>query len=115
LINCKIQAEIVESCRQIEKKQAEKKQEIRFLEIGADGDHVHFLLQSVPVLSPSRIAAIIKSTTGRHVLANNPELRKELRKGEWWHDGMYVGTAYVGAAGGDATMIKWYVRNQGTK
>jgi REP element-mobilizing transposase RayT len=94
----------------IEKMQAEKKQEIVFIEIGADGDHIHFLLQSVPVLSPSRIASIVKSTTGKHVLFKNPHLRQELRKGEWWHDGTYVGSAalYTGK-----NVIRWYVRNQG--
>jgi REP element-mobilizing transposase RayT len=110
LIDSKIQGDIVESCRFIEKMQAEKKQEIVFVEIGADGDHVHFLLQSVPVLSPSRIASIIKSTTGKHVLFKNPELRSELRKGEWWTDGTYVGSAslYTGE-----NVIRWYVRKQG--
>jgi REP element-mobilizing transposase RayT len=29
--------------------------EIRFLEIGAEKDHVHFLVQSVPTYSPSKM------------------------------------------------------------
>ena len=28
--------------------------EIRFLEIGTEGDHVHFLVQSVPTYSPNK-------------------------------------------------------------
>ncbi|WP_342225950.1 transposase [Rickettsia endosymbiont of Urophora cardui] len=35
----------------------------RFLEIGVDKDHVHFLLQSIPMYSPTKITQIIKSIT----------------------------------------------------
>ena len=38
----------------------EKRYEIRFLEIGTDKDHVHFLIQSVPRLSPTQIIRTIK-------------------------------------------------------
>ena len=33
-----------------------KRYEIRFLEIGTEGDHVHFLIQSVPMYSPKSTA-----------------------------------------------------------
>ena len=42
-----------------------KRYEIHFVEIGSDKDHVHFLVQSVPVLSPSRVVQIIKSITAK--------------------------------------------------
>ena len=32
-----------------------KRYEIVFLEIGTDSDHVHFLVQSVPMYSPKKI------------------------------------------------------------
>ncbi len=32
-----------------------ERHEIHFVEIGADEDHVHFLVQSVPVMSPKAI------------------------------------------------------------
>ncbi len=35
--------------------------EIKFLEIGSEKDHVHFLVQSVPTYSPTEIARIIKA------------------------------------------------------
>ena len=38
----------------------EARYEIRFLEIGAEKDHVHFLVQSVPTYSPSKIVQTIK-------------------------------------------------------
>ena len=37
--------------------------EITFLEIGADSDHVHFLVQSVPTYTPKKIVRTIKSIT----------------------------------------------------
>lgn len=44
-----------------------KRYEIIFLEIGVDKDHVHFLVQSVPVYSPKKIVQIIKSISERSV------------------------------------------------
>ncbi|HVX56688.1 MAG TPA: IS200/IS605 family transposase, partial [Candidatus Saccharimonadales bacterium] len=41
--------------------------EIAFLEIGTDLDHVHFLIQSVPDMSPTRIVRTIKSITAREI------------------------------------------------
>ena len=37
--------------------------DLHFVEIGADEDHVHFMIQSVPMMLPSRIALITKSIT----------------------------------------------------
>ena len=48
--------------------------EINFIEIGNDLDHVHFLVQSVPMLSITKIVTIIKSITAREIfnlLGNN--------------------------------------------
>jgi len=36
----------------------EGRYEIRFLEVSTDKDHIHFLLQSVPTYSPTKIAKI---------------------------------------------------------
>ncbi len=50
--------------------------EIDFIEIGVDGDHVHFLIQSIPTFSPSKIAQIVKSITAREVFKRAPEVKK---------------------------------------
>ena len=42
-----------------------KRYEIHFLEIGTDKDHVHFLIQSVPVWSVSRLVMLIKKYDGK--------------------------------------------------
>jgi len=50
-----------------------KRYQIHFLEIGTDDDHVHFLVQSVPLYSPTKIVTTIKSITAREVFRINPE------------------------------------------
>ena len=86
--------------------------EITFLEIGTDADHVHFLVQSVPSYSPTKIARVIKSLTAREVLWRCPQVKKKLWNGEFWSDGYFI--ASVGLHGNAATIAD-YVRNQGTQ
>ena len=38
----------------------EKRYQVKFLEIGTDKDHVHFLVQSVPTYSVTRVVTLIK-------------------------------------------------------
>lgn len=52
--------------------------EINFIEIGNDEDHVHFLVQSVPTISLTKIVTIIKSITAREIFKKHPEIKKEL-------------------------------------
>jgi putative transposase len=84
--------------------------QVEFLEIGTDKDHVHFLVQSVPTYSPTKIITMIKSLTAKEVFARVPSVKKQLWGGEFWTDGYYVGTV-----GQHATedVIKQYVKNQG--
>ncbi len=88
----------------------EKRYEIRFLEIGTDKDHVHFLVQSVPRLSASQLIRTIKSITAREILGSYPEIKKLLWGGEFWSDGYFVGT--VGKHGNEE-IVSRYVKNQG--
>ena len=89
-----------------------KRYEIRFLEIGTDKDHVHFLIQSVPTYSPTKIITIVKSITAREVFSKHPEVKKKLWGGEFWSDGYFVST--VGKHGNES-VIRNYVKNQGTE
>jgi len=84
--------------------------EIIFLEIGVDKDHVHFLVQSVPTYSPTKIIRTIKSITAREIFAKHPEVKKKLWGGEFWTDGYYVGTV---SKHGNEDVISIYVKNQG--
>ena len=87
----------------------QKRYDIFFVEIGIDGDHVHFLVQSVPVISPSKIAQIIKSITAREVFKKVPEVKTILWGGEFWTKGYYINT--VGYSGNKEEIVK-YIRNQ---
>jgi len=84
--------------------------ELFYLEIGADKDHVHFLIQSVPKYSPTQIITITKSITARQIFARHPEVKKQLWGGELWSDGYYVNT--VSKLGNEETIRK-YVQRQG--
>ena len=57
-----VDAVIQEICLEIE-----KRYEIKFIEIGIDKEHVHFLVQSVPTYSVTKIVTMIKSLTAREV------------------------------------------------
>jgi REP element-mobilizing transposase RayT len=87
-----------------------KRYEITFLEIGTDKDHVHFLVQSVPMYSPKKIVQIIKSITAKEILVACPEVKKKLWGGEFWSDGYYIST--VGQHGNEQ-MISKYIKQQG--
>jgi len=90
----------------------EKRYQLKFLEIGADGDHVHFLVQSVPTYSVTKIVTLIKSITAREVFRSCPHVKKQLWGGEFWTDGYFAST--VGKHG-DEEMIGRYVKNQGNE
>ena len=84
--------------------------EVEFLEIGTDGDHVHFLVQSVPTYSPTKIVTLLKSVLAREVFARCPHVKKQLWGGEFWSDGYFVST--VGPQESEET-VRNYVRQQG--
>ena len=88
----------------------EKRYQIKFLEIGTDKDHVHFLVQSVPMYSVTKIVRIIKSLTAREVFRRCPQVKRQLWGGEFWTDGYYGSS--VGKHGNE-DMIGKYVKNQG--
>lgn len=87
-----------------------KRYEMIFIEIGTDNNHVHFLIQSVPTLSPTRIIQTVKSITAREVFRRKPEVKKQLWGGELWSKGFFTNT--VGHKGCEETVRK-YVREQG--
>ena len=90
----------------------EKRYQIKFLEIGTDKDHVHFLVQSVPTYAVSKIVTIIKSITAREIFRQCPQVKKQLWGGEFWTDGYFAST--VGKHG-DEKLISKYVKNQGNE
>jgi REP element-mobilizing transposase RayT len=102
-----VDEKLKETCLEIS-----KRYEVAFIEIGTDEDHVHFLVQSVPMYSAKKIVQIIKSITAREIFAWCPEVKKKLWGGEFWSDGYFVST--VGQHGNEDS-IKKYIEGQGSQ
>ncbi len=96
---------IKQTCLEIE-----KRYQLHFLEIGTDKDHIHFLIQSVPTYSVTKIVTMVKSLTAKQVFAQCPQVKKQLWGGEFWTDGFFASS--VGKHGNE-DMISKYVKNQG--
>ena len=70
------------------------------LEFRVDRDHAHFLVQSVPRYSPTKIVQTLK----------RPEVKKQLWGGEFSGEGYFVNT--VGQHGSEKVIAE-YVKRQG--
>jgi len=105
VIDAEVDRVVKEVCLEIE-----KRYQIKFLEIGTDKDHVHFLVESVPTYSVTKLVTMIKSITAREVFKMCPYVKKQLWGGEFWTDGYFAST--VGKHGNEE-MIGRYVQNQG--
>ena len=105
VFNKKVDAELKQVCLEIS-----RRYEISFIEIGTDADHVHFLLQTVPTISPTRLSQIVKSITAREIFRRVPEVKKQLWGGEFWTKGFFINT--IGRHGNEE-YLRNYVREQG--
>ena len=101
----RVDEELRDVCLEIE-----KRYEIKFLEIGTDKDHIHFLIQSVPKYSVTQIVTKIKSITAREIFRRCPEVKKILWGGEFWTDGYFVNTV---SKHGNEHVIEKYIKDQG--
>jgi REP element-mobilizing transposase RayT len=70
----------------------ERRYQLKFMEIGTDKHHVHFLVQSVPAYNVTKLVTLIKSITAREVFRLCPYVKKQLWGGEFWTDGYFVST-----------------------
>ena len=107
VFDVKVDKELERTCREIE-----KRYQVNFLEIGTDENHVHFLVQSVPTYSVTKIVKMVKSITAREIFKKCPQVKELLWGGEFWSDGYFAST--VGKHG-DENMISNYVKKQGNE
>jgi len=105
VLSKKVDEVLKEVCLEIE-----KRFEIKFIEIGTDKDHVHFLIQSVPMYSAKKIIQTVKSITARQVFKQCAEVKEKLWGGEFWSEGYYVSTV---SQKGNEEIIRKYVQEQG--
>ena len=52
--------------------------EIHVIEIGADNNHVHFFIQSIPTYQPTQLANIIKGITAREIFTRHSHIKKRI-------------------------------------
>lgn len=100
-----VEKSLIEVCRKIE-----ERFEINFIEIGADENHVHFMIQSVPMMSPKNIVQVVKSITAKELFRLHPEVKHYLWGGQFWSDGYYINT--VGQYANEG-IIQKYIQGQG--
>ena len=102
-----VELTLKETCLEIS-----ERYEIHFVEIGSDEDHVHFLIQTVPMMLPTRFVQTTKSITAKEIFRVHPEVKQMLWGGKFWTSGYYLNT--VGQYANEE-IIKNYVKNQGKK
>jgi putative transposase len=83
-----------------------------FNAITTDGDHVHIFVRAAPKYSPERVMQKVKSMVAREFLKKFPEVKKQLKRGEFWSDESYIGTMGNEAA---IDTIRKYIETQGTQ
>jgi len=71
---------------------------------------VHFLVQSVPSYSVSKMINMLKSITAKELFKRFPEIKAMLWGGKFWASGFYANT--VGQYANEE-VIRTYVKNQG--
>ena len=60
----------------------EQRYQLKFLEIGTDKNHVHFLVQAVPRYSVTKVVTIIKSLTAKEIFRRAPQVKEQLWSGD---------------------------------
>jgi putative transposase len=105
VLSTSVETSLIKVCKDIS-----NRYEIHFVEIGADDNHVHFLIQSVPMLSVKNIVQTVKSITAKELFRLHPEVKEKLWGGSFWTSGYYINT--VGQYANEKVILK-YIQNQG--
>ena len=88
-----------------------KRYDFKIKEMEVDKDHIHFMISSVPKISPLQIVRVLKqqSTIEIWKLHKN-ELKKQYwKENTFWTDGYFCST--IGEVSSET--LKHYIRNQG--
>lgn len=80
-------------------------------EMEVDKDHIHFMISSVPKISPLQIVRVLKQQSTIEIWKLH---KNELKKQYWventfWTDGYFCST--IGEVSSET--LKYYIRNQG--
>lgn len=88
-----------------------KKYDFEIKEMEIDKDHIHFMISSVPKISPLQIIRVLKQqSTIKIWKLYSMELRQDFwKENTFWTDGYFVST--IGEV--SSTTLKYYIENQG--
>ena len=65
---------------------------VELVELEVAKEHVHGFLNFRPRYSITKVVGILKHISASQVFRKDPELKKHLRKQEFWEDGYFVRT-----------------------
>ena len=105
ILNPKLEQAIIECLKDVKERYA-----MEISSIGFDQNHIHIMIQFLPKYSGGQVINLLKNTTARNVFLQCPEIKKDLRGGEFWTDGYYIATI---SARGNRKVIENYIRKQG--
>lgn len=88
-----------------------KKYDFEIKEMEIDKDHIHFMISSVPKISPLQIIRVLKQqSTIKIWKLYSRELKQDFwKENTFWTDGYFVST--IGEV--SSTTLKYYIENQG--
>lgn len=88
-----------------------KKYDFEIKEIEIDKDHIHFMISSLPKISPLQIIQVLKQqSTIKIWKLYSRELKQDFwKENTFWTDGYFVST--IGEV--SSTTLKYYIENQG--
>jgi len=84
--------------------------ESELVEIDAEADHVHLLIQYPPRVSVSRLVNSLKGVSSRLLKKHHPELRKHYWKGVLWTPSYFAASC----GGAPISIIRQYIEQQNT-
>lgn len=85
--------------------------EIKIIEMEADKDHIHLLIECSPQHFIPRIIKILKGSSARKLFVKYPELKKRLWGGHLWNPSYFVATVSENTE----EQIKKYIQTQKEK
>ena len=88
-----------------------KRYDFEIKEMEVDKDHIHFMISSVPKISPLQIVRVLKQQSTIEIWKiHKNELRKQYwKESTFWTDGYFCST--IGKV--SSKTLKHYIQNQG--
>lgn len=88
-----------------------EKYDFTILEVEVDKDHIHFMIESEPKLSPLMIVRVLKQQSTKMIWNEYPKLMRKY----FWHEITFWTDGYFFSTIGEVSqeMLRRYIENQG--